>query len=230
MKIRLLSLMEGAHQATGSVVIIDVYRAFTTAAVAFQAGAARIILVDTPQKALNLRQKGLCDLCFGEVGGIKFAGFDFGNSPYELSLANINGKSLAQSTSAGTRGVVAARANRTIYVSALVNATATARAILATKPDEVSLVAMGSGGIKRSEEDELCALYLRNLLYGQPSDPSAIKATLLASCDSYKFEDPAQPHFDPRDRDIALDVDSCPLVITIQKKDHLMIATSHKTD
>ena len=230
MKIRLLSLMEGARQATGSVVIIDVYRAFTTATVAFQAGAARIILVDNPQKALNLRQKGLCDLCFGEVDGIKFSGFDFGNSPYELSLASINGKTLAQSTSAGTKGVVAARANRSIYLSALVNATATARAILATAPDEVSLVAMGSGGINRSEEDELCALYLRNLLLGRPSDPSAIKDMLLSSCDSYKFEDPAQPHFDPRDRDIALDVDSRPFAITIQNEDQLMIATSRKMD
>lgn len=230
MKIRLLSLMEGARQATGSVVIIDVYRAFTTAAVAFQAGAARLILVETPQKALNLRREGLCDLCFGEVGGIKVSGFDFGNSPYELSRASVNGKTLAQSTSAGTKGVMAARANRTIYVSALVNATATARAILAAEPDEVSLVAMGTGGINRSEEDELCALYLRNLLRGQPSDPSAIRAMLLSSCDSYKFEDPTQPHFDPRDRDIALNVDSSPLVITIQKDDHLMIATSHKID
>jgi 2-phosphosulfolactate phosphatase len=230
MKIRLLSLMEGARQATGSVVIIDVYRAFTTAAVAFQTGAARLILVETPQKALNLRREGLCDLCFGEVGGIKVSGFDFGNSPYELSRASVKGKTLAQSTSAGTKGVMAARANRTIYVSALVNATATARAILAAEPDEVSLVAMGTGGINRSEEDELCALYLRNLLRGQPSDPSAIRAMLLSSCDSYKFEDPAQPHFDPRDRDIALNVDSSPLVITIQKDDHLMIATSHKID
>jgi 2-phosphosulfolactate phosphatase len=230
MKIRLLSLMDGARQATGSVVIIDVYRAFTTAAVAFQAGAARLILVDTPQKALNLRKNGLCDLCFGEVGGIKVSGFDFGNSPYELSRASVNGKTLAQSTSAGTKGVMAARANRTIYVSALVNATATARAILAAEPDEVSLVAMGTGGINRSEEDELCALYLRNLLRGQPSDPSAIRAMLLSSCDSYKFEDPTQPHFDPRDRDIALNVDSNPLVITIQKDEHLMIATSHKID
>jgi 2-phosphosulfolactate phosphatase len=229
MKIRLLSLMEGARQATGSVVIIDVYRAFTTAAVAFQAGAARIILVDAPQKALNLRKKGVCDLCFGEIGGIKVSGFDFGNSPYEIARASIHGKTLAQSTSAGTKGVAAARANTTVYASALVNAAATARAILATEPEEVCLVAMGSGGTKRSEEDELCALYLRNLLRGQPSDPSAIRAMLLSSCDSYKFEDPAQPHFDPRDRDIALDVDSRPLVITIQREDHLMIAISRKT-
>jgi len=224
MKIRLLSLMEGAHQATGTVVIIDVYRAFTTAAVAFQAGAARIILVDTSQKALDLRRKGQCDLCFGEVGGIKVPGFDFGNSPYELSRAGVHDRILAQSTSAGTKGVSAARANDVVFVSALVNATATARSILAAEPAEVSLVAMGSDGIERSEEDELCALYLRNLLSGCPSDPAAIRAMLLSSCDSDKFKDLQQPHFDPRDRDIALEVDSIPIAMHVQKENDRLVA------
>ena len=127
MIIRLLSLLEGARQATGTVVIIDVYRAFTTAAVALNAGAARIILVDHPQKALDLRQKELCDMCFGEVGGVKFPGFDFGNSPHDLSQARVRGRILAQSTSAGTKGAAATRANATLYVAALVNAAATAR-------------------------------------------------------------------------------------------------------
>jgi 2-phosphosulfolactate phosphatase len=40
--INLLSLLEGAHAAKGTVVVIDVYRAFTTAAIAFQQGAAKI--------------------------------------------------------------------------------------------------------------------------------------------------------------------------------------------
>lgn len=230
MKIRLLSLMEGARQATGTVVIIDVYRAFTAAAVAFQAGAAHIILVDTPQKALDLRRKGQCDLCFGEVGGIKVPGFDFGNSPYELSRSKIHGKILAQSTSAGTKGVTAARANVSLYVAALVNSKATARSILSAGPAEVSLVAMGTGGIERSEEDELCAFYLRNLLQGRPSDPTAIRALLISSIDSGKFGDPEQVHFAPRDRDIALDVDSISLAIKIHKDDNQMVAAPHNIE
>ena len=225
MLIQMQSLMAGARQATGTVVIIDVYRAFTTAAVALNAGAARIILVDNPQKALELRRSGRCDRCFGESGGVKVPGFDFGNSPYEISQAEVRGQTLAQSTSAGTRGVTAACANAVLYVAALVNASATAQSILAAAPTEVSLVAMGNGGEERSEEDELCALYLRNLLHGCRPDPAAIRTLLLSSCDSARFGDPAQPHFDLRDRDIALEVDSIPIAVQVHTEADLLVAT-----
>jgi 2-phosphosulfolactate phosphatase len=230
MIIRLLSLLEGARQATGTVVIIDVYRAFTTAAVALHAGAARIILVDHPQKALDLRHSGQCDLCFGEVGGVKVPGFDFGNSPHELLRAPVRGKILAQSTSAGTKGVTAVRANATLYVAALINASATAKAVLVTGPAEVSVVAMGSGGKERSEEDELCALYLRNLLRGGQSDPAAIRSMLRSSCDSTQFGDPDQPHFDPRDLDIALEVDSIPFAVQVHPEGDLLVAVPKKIE
>ncbi len=39
MEIRIESLIEGAARASGTVAIIDVFRAFTTAAVAFANGA-----------------------------------------------------------------------------------------------------------------------------------------------------------------------------------------------
>ena len=224
MRVRLLSLMDGARQATGAVVVIDVFRAFTTAAVALNAGAARIILVDAPQKALELRRSGLCDFCFGETGGIKVPGFDFGNSPYELSRAAVRGKTLVQSTSAGTKGVTAARANQPLYVAAMVNASATARSVLQAASSEISLVAMGTGGTERSEEDELCALYIRNILHGKPSDPAAIRNLLLSSCDSDKFGDPKQPQFDPRDIDIALRIDSIPCAVRVRSENDLLVA------
>ena len=41
MEIRIDSLVEGARRAEGTVVIIDVFRAFTTAAVAFSRGGPR---------------------------------------------------------------------------------------------------------------------------------------------------------------------------------------------
>ncbi len=224
MRIHSLSLMEGAHRATGTVVVIDVYRAFTTAAVALHVGASRIIMVDSPQKAIDLRRSGRCDLCCGEVGGIKIPEFDFGNSPFEFSRANVAGKVLAQSTSAGTRGVTAVRTDGPLYAAALINAAATARRIRHDAPAETSLVAMGTGGSERSDEDELCALYLRNLLRGYRSDPGAIRAMLASSCDSAKFSDPAQPHFDPQDLDIALQVDSIAFAIEVQKEDGLLVA------
>ncbi len=225
MEIRLLSLLEGARQATGTVVIIDVYRAFTTAAVALQRGAARILLVDTPESAFKLRREGRGDLCLGEVFGIKVPGFDFGNSPHELSQADVHGKTLIQSTSAGTKGVVAAGGAEALFAAALINAEATVRAVLSRNPALVSLVAMGTNGVQRSDEDEQCALYMRNRLRDRRPDPVAVRSLVVAAHDSAKFDDPRRPHFDPRDRDMALQMGSIPFAVRVRVEDDLLVAT-----
>ena len=59
MEIRIESLIEGARRAKGTVVVIDVFRAFTTAAVAFARGVEKIILTAEPDEALALRKRGL---------------------------------------------------------------------------------------------------------------------------------------------------------------------------
>lgn len=225
MEIRLLSLLEGARRAAGTVVIIDVYRAFTTAAVALQRGAARLLLVDSPEAAFKLRREGRGELCLGEVSGIKVPGFDFGNSPFELSRAGVHGKTLIQSTSAGTKGVVAAGRAEALFAAALVNAEATVRAVLAVRPSLVSLVAMGTNGTERSDEDEQCALYVRSLLRGRRPDPAAVRSLVLSAHDSAKFDDPERPYFDPRDRDVALEIDSIPFAVRVRVEGDLLVAT-----
>jgi 2-phosphosulfolactate phosphatase len=108
MEICIESLLEGAKRAAGSVAIIDVFRAFTTAAVALANGASRIIMVGTVEEALSLRDNGIAQVCMGEVRGRAPPGFDFGNSPFEVSQADFGGKTIVQRTSAGTQGIVAA--------------------------------------------------------------------------------------------------------------------------
>src|SRR5688500_227387 len=64
--IRLGSLLHGAQEAEGVIIIIDVFRAFTTAAVAFARGVEKIILVAEVAEALALRAQGKGQLCMGE--------------------------------------------------------------------------------------------------------------------------------------------------------------------
>ncbi len=92
MEIRLASLTSGAAAAVGTTVIIDVFRAFATAAVTLSRGAGRLILVDSLDKALALRSSGVGDYCIGERDSIKPPGFDFGNSPAELGRAEVAGR------------------------------------------------------------------------------------------------------------------------------------------
>src|SRR5438552_685764 len=85
MEISIQSLLEGARRATGTVAVIDVFRAFTTAAVALANGASSIVMVSTVEEALALRGAGIGDICMGEVHGKPPPEFDFGNSPFEIS-------------------------------------------------------------------------------------------------------------------------------------------------
>ena len=224
MKIRLDSLLEGARRAEGTVVIVDVFRAFTTAAVAFERGAEKIVLVAEVDEALDLRRKGVGDLCMGEVGGMRPEGFDFGNSPFELSQAEVDGKTLIQSTRAGTVGVSAVRAAERIYACSLVVARATADAIMRVAPEFVSIVAMGAEGKERTDEDEQCALYLRNLLQGRTPDHVAVRAVVRAGADAQKFSNPDLPHYHPMDIEIALQVDSRPFAIKVSREHGLLVA------
>ena len=129
MEIVLQSLLEGAKRASGTVVVIDVFRAFTTAAYAFNQGAKELILVAGVEEALRLRRNGMVHLCMGEVNGEKPEGFDFGNSPFAIAKENLEGKVIAQSTTAGTVGVDAANNADVIFLGSLVTATATINAI-----------------------------------------------------------------------------------------------------
>jgi 2-phosphosulfolactate phosphatase len=217
MEISIHSLLEGATRATGSVAVIDVFRAFTTAAVALANGASKIVMVGSVNEALELRQAGIGEICMGEVHGRAPDGFDFGNSPFEVSTVDFRGKIIIQRTSAGTQGIVeaATKAER-LYAASLVTAEATARALLSGSPDQISLVAMGDNGIKRTDEDELCAIHLRNRLEGRPGNADAVRRLILAGGEVRRFQDPARPYLHPEDVDIALGIDRYDFAIRVE--------------
>lgn len=225
MEIRLESLLDGAHRARGTAVVIDVYRAFTTAAIAFSRGAEAIIIVADMEKALDLVRQGAAAFAFGEVDGFMPDEFELGNSPFELSTADVEGKTLVQRTSAGTVGVEAAAANsdRT-FATSLVTAQATAQVIAREAPSLVTIIAMGDGGRVRTDEDEQCGLYIRGLLQGMTPDRDAVRSLVLSGEQSRRFDDPSRPHLYTQDRDMALEIDSAPFAVAVGMEDGLLVA------
>jgi len=224
MEITVRSLIRGAQESQGIAVIIDVFRCFTTEAVAFDRGAEKIILVSEIEEARELRERGLGQILMGEVGGKRPEGFDYGNSPSELMYANLSGKTIIQSTRAGTVGVTNVSGADVIYGGSLAVAGATARAIASHKPEKVSLVAMGLEGKVKADEDEQCALYLRNLLQGRRPDKDSVRALILAGEESQKYDDPSLPQWPPEDRMMALDIDSHNFALRIAREDDLFVA------
>jgi 2-phosphosulfolactate phosphatase len=81
--------LDEALMASGLVVVIDVLRAFTTAAHAFDRGAEKILPVASVKEAFQLRKRLPGSFIMGEVDGIKPEGFDFGNSPDQISAMDL---------------------------------------------------------------------------------------------------------------------------------------------
>jgi len=230
MEVLVDSLLTGAERARGNVAVIDVFRAFTTAAVALANGASQIVMVGTIEEALALRSSGAAQVCMGEVRGRKPVGFDFGNSPSELLDTALSGTTIAQQTSAGTQGIIASAggADR-LYAASMVTASATARALRAGTPDRITIVAMGDNGTIRTNEDELCALHLQNLLEGRPGDPEAIRRLILAGGEAERFRDPARPHLPLGDLDIALEIDRYAFAIRVELQGGRPVAYMERT-
>ena len=193
MKILKKDFIAGAREAEGIAVIIDVFRAFSTACYCLDGGAERVLPVGDVGKALALREQLADPVLIGERGGRKLDGFDFGNSPTELAKADLIGKHVIQTTHAGTQGIVNATQADEVLTGAFVNASATVRYIRKQAPSTVTLVRMGWQAETPTDEDDLCAEYLECLLTDQPFDEESVIPQLKASPCSARFFDPAKP-------------------------------------
>ena len=214
MKIRILQLIEGARAARGLTVIIDVFRAFTVEAWASHQHAACIIPVGDIQTAFDFQKEHPGALLCGERGGRMIDGFDYGNSPSQFEHADLSGKTLVHTTSAGTQGIANAVHADEIIGGSLVNAAAIARYIRMRDPQEVSLVCMGLAGKEETAEDTLCARYIKALL--EESGPMDWEKEIaeVKRTDGAKFFDPAQQDvFPERDFHLSTEVDRFSFVL-----------------
>ena len=104
--INILHLIEGAKQARGLTVIIDVFRAFSLECYLYDMGAKQIRPVGTIEEAFSLRRRIQNSILVGERHGRKCDGFDYGNSPSAILKKDVAGKTIIHTTSAGTQGIV----------------------------------------------------------------------------------------------------------------------------
>ncbi|MFN8239506.1 MAG: 2-phosphosulfolactate phosphatase [Bacteroidales bacterium] len=196
MRIRICEFVEGAENATGVTVIIDVFRAFSVACYAFNAGASGIIPVGNPEDARLLQRKIKHSVLAGERDEKKIAGFDLGNSPTEIIQADLDGRYLIHATTAGTRGINSAKGASVILAAALVNVSATANYIKKLNPADVTLVAMGYRAEKTAEEDIICAEIISDRLKGGNADFTE-KIKMLREGSGARFFKPGNIGFSP---------------------------------
>ena len=223
MNVQILQLVEGARQARGLTVIIDVFRAFSVECYAMARGAKSILPVGALGEAFALKAAHPGALLVGERGGKKCEGFDCGNSPSQLNDFDVRGRTIIHTTSAGTQGIANAVHADEILAASLVNARATAEYILRRNPEEVSLVCMGLGGERETEEDTLCAEYIAALLRGEAPDISDGIAG-LANTSGRKFFDPTKAEIFPqRDFEMCTQLNLFPFALVVRRGEDVRV-------
>jgi 2-phosphosulfolactate phosphatase len=205
----------------GAVVVVDVIRAFTTAAYAFGSGAAEIYLVAGVDEALAFKAANPRSLAMGEERGLRPEGFDFPNSPAMVRDADLDGRTLVQRTSAGTQGVVSAVDATRLWAASLAVASATARAVEGAGLGAPAYVITGrfedrpDGGV----DDVLTADLIERARTHRPLDAHAAAAALLSTDEATRTLALGPEHTDPRDIELAAVVDAFDFAMEVERTD-----------
>ena len=219
--------LDTCHTATGAVIVVDVLRAFSTAAYAFSRGAEKIILVGEVNEALSLQSQIPNSKAMGEVRGRPPEGFDYGNSPTQIRDQDLSGVMLIQRTGAGTQGAVRCKNADVLLASSFVVAGATVKYVRSIAPTDITFVITGetwSGG----DEDFACAEYLESQLKGQSVDTKPFIQRVYESKDAVEHLDPRQPDFPATDLQYCTDIDAFDFAMLIEKENDLLIMRKTK--
>ena len=181
MDIRIKSCIDGAKQAEGLTVIIDVFRASNTIIACLGQGARYVIPVGSLERAYELKKQHPDHLLAGERHSLPPEGFDFGNTPAYVSSLDLRNKKVIVTPSAGIHGIVNAKGAQDIVIASFANAEAIVQYIQNNKPQIVTLAAMGFASQEKAEEDEQCALYIKKRLEGNHPDFPYMREKILKS-------------------------------------------------
>ena len=224
--VNILHLIEGAKQAKGLTVIIDVFRAFSLECYLYDMDVKQIRPVGTIEEAFSLKNRIQNSILIGERHGKKCNGFDYGNSPSSILKKDVAGKAIIHTTSAGTQGIVNAVHANEIITGSLVNAKAVAEYIIAKQPQTVSLVCMGNGGVRLAPEDELFAEYIKSILEGRDFIDLEQKVISLKNNGGEHFFDKSRQNIFPEaDFYMCIKYNKFPFVITIEKDEISYVAS-----
>jgi 2-phosphosulfolactate phosphatase len=204
--------IDGARQARGTVVVIDVLRSFTVSAYALAGGARECRLVTTVDEARALvRETPGAVLCV-EVDGLPVPGIAISNSPTQIRAIDLTNLIVIQRSSAGTP-VAAAVEGDDIFVGSLVVARATVQACLLRRPETLTLVASGD-----FPEDRACASYMEAIARGEPPDIERLLRPLREGDRYRELAAGERPGFPSTDLELSLVPDRFDFAMPVDKE------------
>ena len=229
MDIQIVTLENPLSQCAAAVVI-DVCRAFTTAAFAFNAGAAAVIMTDTVENAQCLNAAYPGSLVMGEVGGQRVPGFDLWNSPSEIHKLDLSGKTIIQRTSAGTQGMVLYKDKVPLLAGSFVIAEATLKFLEAASPETLALVATGVRNGIGGTEDIALAEYMSERLKGRQVSPNSYLEKASSWVGSAHGRNDETTRILQSDLALCLDVDRFKFALLVEQANNQLILKAVNPD
>jgi len=212
--------------APSVAVVVDVMRAFTVAAWAFDRGAEKVILAGTLAEALALKARNPDWMTLKD--GPPAPGFDAVNSPAMLRSADLGGRTVVQKTTYGTAGALAARDASLVLCASFVVAGPTARLLQAHASDGVTFVVTGEDG--QADEDLACAQYIARTAAGATTDAAAFLRRAAASGAAARLAEHGHRGLQgvhPDDVSLCLELDRFPFAMVAAPEDSLMVLRPH---
>jgi 2-phosphosulfolactate phosphatase len=212
----------GVVGVDGPVVVVDVIRAFSTAAYAFGAGARCVYLVASVEEALAFKEAHAGSIAMGEDRGLRPEGFDLPNSPVLAAAFDMDDRTVVQRTSAGTQGVVAASSATRLWCASLVCASATAAAVHAAALGTPSYVVTGwfaDRPDRPGSDDRLTADHIEAIRLGAAVDPIDVARRVADSDEATRTLALGPDHCHPDDIRLAVDVDRFGFAMEVTRDD-----------
>ncbi|MFK4041561.1 2-phosphosulfolactate phosphatase [Nonomuraea wenchangensis] len=200
-------------------VVVDVMRAFTVAAWAFARGAEKIVLAESLDEALALKDRHPDWVALKD--GPPAPGFDAVNSPALLRSAGFGGRTVVQKTTAGTVGALAVKEASLVLCAGFVVAEATARLLRARECDSVTFVVTGEDG--QADEDLACAQYIAGRATEAVTDAAGFLRRAAGSRAATELAEGVRQGAHPDDVALCLELDRFPFAMVATVEDSLMV-------
>jgi 2-phosphosulfolactate phosphatase len=182
-------ILETKPNSTHVTVVIDVFRAFTTAC---------YILKDHPAMYLLATKSSVIDqlaqffphpvlIGKGEIGAS--LAYAIPNSPTRVCELDLSNRSVLHRSAAGARGVLLSKEADLILAASFVNATATVRYIQTLTNPVLTFLPMGHEGITPSLEDNLCTAFIEGLLRGERIEIASYVEAIREDSGKYFFSE-----------------------------------------
>jgi len=213
-----IKIIHDPKEAIGIAIIIDVFRAFTVEPVIINNGAEKLIVIGDKQIAYDLKKENNEYILIGERDGIKLPGFDYGNSPSQIEKVDFTNKVVVHTTSCGTQGIVNSKNAEEIITGSLVNISAIVKYINNKNFNDISIVSMSRPGEEPSQEDQLCAEYIKAKLENKSIDEFNDRILNLKNTSGAKFFDNTlQKIFPKEDFYLCTDIDKYNFILKAEK-------------